>query len=291
MLQELGNTIASIAERVGPAVVGIGTRHHVGSGVLIDADLVLTNAHNVWQTATVVLGDGSKVEAERVGVDGVGDLALLRLDAAHGAAIDWEPETVAAHIGSPVVALANPGGRGLRATLGFVAATGRSFRGPHGHRIHGGFEHTAPASPGSSGGPVVDAEGRLVGINTRRLERGFYIAQTASAELAGRVDALRSGDVPQPKRLGVGLAPAEVARRLRRSAGLDEIDGLLVRYVEEGSPAARAGVLEGDVLVAAGGEPVADADRLHRILGQAGEALELRLVRVNDELTVTVTFD
>ncbi|RPI25992.1 MAG: PDZ domain-containing protein [Actinobacteria bacterium] len=291
MLRELGDAVAAIADRAGPSVVGIRSHHQVGSGVVIEGGYVLTNAHNAWGGAVVVLADGTRVDAEPAGIDGAGDLAVLRLDGPEPSPIAWDPGAVAPRIGTPVVGLANPGGRGLRATLGFVAATGRSFRGPHGRRIPGGFEHTALAPPGSSGGPVVDAEGGLVGINTRRLERGFYIAQTAGPDLASRVETLRHGDLPQPKRLGVGLAPAEVARRLRRSAGLDEVDGLLVRSVEEGSPAAAAGVLEGDVLVAAAGQPVGDTDALHAILAEAGESLEITVVRVNEELTLTVLLD
>ena len=102
--------------------------------------------------------------------------------------------------------------------------------------------------------------------------------------------ALRSGDRPQPRRLGVGLAPVEVTRRLRRTMGLDEADGLLVRLVEEGSPADVAGVKEGDVLVSAGDQSTADVDDLHRVLAAGGESLDLGLVRVNDRLTVTARF-
>lgn len=291
MLTELGNAIAAVADRVGPAVVGIGTHHHLGSGVLIAADLVLTNAHNVGHTTAVVLADGTVVEAEHVGVDAAGDLAVLRLPAEQPVTIEWAPDAVAPAIGTPVVGLANPGGRGLRATLGFVAATGRSFRGPQGRRIHGGFEHTALAPPGSSGGPVVDADGRLLGINTRRLERGFYVAQTADADFAARVEGLRSGEAPQQRRLGVVLAPSDVARKLRKSAGLDDVDGLLVRFVEDGSPAAAAGVREGDVLVAADGEQLTDPDTLHRLLAASGDELALEVVRVNERMTLPVRFD
>ena len=100
--------------------------------------------------------------------------------------------------------------------------------------------------------------------------------------------ALRSGDI-EPRRLGVGLAPVEVTRRLRRSMGLDEADGLLVRLVEEGSPADVAGVQEGDVLVS-GDQTTSDVDDLHRVLAADGESLDLGLVRVNDRLTVTARF-
>ena len=137
----------------------------------------------------------------------------------------------------------------------------------------GGFEHTALAPPGASGGPVVDLDGRLVGINTRRLGRGFYLAQAATGDLRATVTALRSGERPEPRHLGIGLAPVEVTRRLRRTMGLDEADGLLIRLVEEGSPADVAGVREGDVLVSAGDQATSDVDDLHRVLSGAGAVI------------------
>lgn len=156
--------------------------------------------------------------------------------------------------------------------------------------MEGGFEHTALAPPGASGGPVTDLRGNLLGINTRRLGRGFYLAQSAGAGMKLILAGLRSGERTEPRRLGVGLAPAEVARRLRRTMGLDEADGLLVRLVEESSPAQVAGVREGDVLVSAGGQATVDVDDLHRALAAAGASIDLGLVRVNDRLEVTATF-
>ena len=290
-LAETEETVATVAASAGRSVVGLGGRWGMGSGVVIDDDLVLTNAHNVnTDRALVTFPDGRGEHGEVIGVDVDTDLALIRVSISDAPVINWEPGEVAPSIGSPVIGLANPGGRGLRVTLGLVAAADRSFRGPRGRRVPGGFEHTALAPPGASGGPVVDAGGLLVGLNTRRLGRGFYLAQAAGVEMRQLVTSLQSGDRPEPRRLGVGLAPVEVARRLRRSLGLDDADGLLVRLVEDGSPAANAGVKEGDVLVGAGGEPTTDVDDLHRILGAGGESVELELVRVNDRLNVTASF-
>jgi S1-C subfamily serine protease len=190
-----------------------------------------------------------------------------------------------------VFALANPGGQ-LRVTFGLVSAVGRAFRGPRGRRIAGSIEHTAPLPRGASGGPVVDPAGRLLGIDTNRLGDGFYLALPADAELRQRLDALGRGETTARPRLGVGIAPARVARQLRRAVGLPERDGLLVRVVEDGGPADRAGLHTGDLLVEAGGRPVTDADELYEVLDQVGEdqTLTLRVVRGTDELTVTVSF-
>ncbi len=290
-LSAIGDEVAAVASVAGGAVVGLGGRWGQGSGVVIEPGLVVTNAHNVSPDhVTVTFPDGRVEQAGVVGLDVDSDLALLEVDTGDVDRISWQPEAVTPTIGLPVVGLANPGGRGLRATAGLIAAAERSYRTSRGRKMEGGFEHTALAPPGASGGPVTDLEGRLLGINTRRLGRGFYLAQSAGPGMKAILAALRTGEASQDRRLGVGLAPAEVGRRLRRTMGLDDADGLLVRLVEEGSPAHVAGVREGDVLVSAGGQTTVDVDDLHRALAAAGAAIDLGLVRVNDRLEVTATF-
>ncbi|HVM01300.1 MAG TPA: S1C family serine protease, partial [Acidimicrobiales bacterium] len=163
---------------------------------------------------------------------------------------------------------------------------------PRGRRITGSVEHTAPLPRGSSGSPVVDGAGRLVGISTNRLGDGFYLALPADADLEARIDALARGEAPARRHLGVAVAPPRAAAHLRRAVGLPERDGLLVRGVEDASPAARAGVREGDLLVAAAGRPLAGVDDLHAALDGLGdgEPLALTVVRGVDELAVVVRF-
>ncbi|HWB71724.1 MAG TPA: S1C family serine protease [Egibacteraceae bacterium] len=291
VLEELEQAIGRVAELVGPAVVGVGAGWGLGSGVVVSDGQVLTNAHNVrGDEVTVTFADGRTATGRVAGVDVDGDVAVVAVDTADAPTIEWTPDGIAT--GSAVFALANPGGRGLRVTFGLVSATQRAFRGPRGRRITGSVEHTAPLARGSSGGPVVDATGRLLGVNTNRLGEGFYLAIPANAELRARVEALARGDSPARPRLGVGLAPSQLARRLRRSVGLPERDGLLVRVVEDASPAARAGLRQGDLIVEAGGRAVASADDLHEVLdGLAdGDSLALAVVRGTEELAVSVTF-
>ena len=137
-------------------------------------------------------------------------------------------------------------------TYGFVSGVERTFRGPRGRRITGSVEHTAALLPGSSGGPVLDAGGQLLGINTNRLGEGFYLAIPADETLRSR-PARWPAVSPRPSRSSVSrIAPGHVARRLRRAVGLPDAEGLLIRDVTEGSPAARAGLAQGDLIVAAG---------------------------------------
>ncbi len=285
--EEIQATIELVAATVGPSVVGIG-RHQRGSGVVIDAGRVLTNAHNLrGETATVTFADGRSAVGRLAGIDIDGDLALIEVETGDASPLAWGGgETVG--VGSVVFgAAASPGG-GMRVTFGTVSAVARAFRGPGGRRIGGSLEHTAPLAPGSSGGPIVDAQGRFVGLNTNRLGEGFYLALPADAALRQRIEALGRGEPVARPRLGVTLAPAHVARRLRRSVGLPERDGLLVRGVEDGGPAARAGIVEGDLITEVGGTPVADADALLEAIGALPTPYEIRIVRGVDELVLTI---
>jgi serine protease Do len=291
VLDEIQASIKQLSEGAGPSVVGIGQRWGVGSGVVLGEGRVLTNAHNVrGDQVTVTFADGHTAEGSVAGHDIDADLAVIDVDTGGAPALPWADGT-APEVGTPVFALSNPGGRGLRVTFGFVSGIERTFRGPRGRRISGSLEHTAPLLPGSSGGPVLDAGGQLLGINTNRLGEGFYLAIPADEALRGRADALARGESAVSPRLGVTIAPGHVARRLRRAVGLPDTEGVLIREVAEDSPAARAGLAQGDLIVTAAGQPVRGADDLFDALQAAqGGTIELKLVRGTDERTLQVAF-
>lgn len=293
VLEELEAATTRVVEKVGPAVVGIGQGWGLGSGVVTAPGVVLTNAHNVHDgEVDVTFADGRSAKGRLSGADVDGDLAAVAVDTTGVTPVEWGPEGAAPQVGSAVFAVANPGGRGLRVTRGSVAAVGRTFRGPRGRRVTGTVEHTAPMAKGSSGGPLVDAGGRLVGLNTNRLGEGFYAALPADQDLRTRVDALSRGESPARPRLGVGLVPGRAARHIRRAAGLPDRDGVLVEQVEPASPAERAGLRRGDLIVAAGSAAVAGVDDLYQAVDQVGESrsLSLAVVRGADELSFTVRF-
>ena len=289
IFDEIQASIARLAENAGPSVAGIGQRWGIGSGIVLGEGRVLTNAHNVrGSQATVTFADGRTAEGTVAGHDIDGDLAVIEADTGQAAALPWA--TAAPAIGTPVFALSNPGGRGLRVTFGTVSGIDRTFRGPRGLRITGSLEHTAPLLPGSSGGPVLDAQGQLLGINTNRLGEGFYLAIPADEALRGRVDALARGESVRAPQLGIAITPGHVARRLRRAVGLPDTEGLLIRGVAEDSPAARAGLASGDLIVAAAGQPVRTVDDLSGALQTAGETIELTVLRGTDERSIQVAF-
>jgi S1-C subfamily serine protease len=288
-LDGIQEEIQGVVEQVGNAVVGIGQRWGVGSGVVLAKGQILTNAHNVrGDEVSVTFPDGHTATGRVLGHDVDGDIAVIGVETGDLQAIEWATDG-APGIGAPVFALSNPGGRGLRVTLGFITGVERTFRGPRGRRITGSIEHDAPLLPGSSGGPVVSRDGRLLGLNTHRLGEGFYLAIPADEALRTRVDALARGESQRRVRLGIGVAPSHVARGLRRAVGLPDADGLLVRLVEDDSPASRAGLATGDLIVQAAGQPVRGMDDLFRVLEtSAGGVIELVTLRGAEERTVEV---
>ncbi len=288
VLEALQQAVQGAADKVGPAVVGLGRGWGRGSGVVIAPGQVLTVAHVLrGDEVAVTFADGRTAEGRVAGSDPDLDVAVIAVDTGDVAPPAWEPADPPA-AGTPILALANPGGRGLRTTFGLVTATGRGFRGPRGRRVMGSIEHTAPLPRGSSGGPLVDADGNLLGLNAVRRDGGFILALPADAALRRRADELARGETTARPRLGVALAPPRVARRMRAAVGLPERDGLLVRGVVDDSPAATAGVERGDLLVSAGERPLSSMDDLFEALDRAGETLALTIVRGTDEREITV---
>jgi serine protease Do len=285
LLDDLSSAISGAAAAAAPSVVGIGARLR-GSGVVVGPDRVLTNAHNLrGEEVTVTFADGRSLRGRVAGTDVDGDLAVIDVSTEGAPALAWADGGVA--VGGVVFGLAATSGGPARVTVGTVSAIARAFRGPGGRRISGSLEHTAPMAPGSSGGPIVDAAGRLVGLNTHRIGEGFYLARQADAELRERVEVLSRGTSVERPRLGIEVAPAHVARRLRRSVGLPDREGLLVRGVEDGSPAAGAGIREGDLVVKVAGTDVGDADALLDAMAGATGSIDVVVVRGADELTLT----
>jgi serine protease Do len=285
-LDQIQSTIENAAREQGPAVVGVGRGWRVGSGTVIAQGRVLTAAHHALPDgATVTFADGRQSAGELLAADRELDLAVLGTETGDVGPPAWANWDSPLGIGTPVLGLGNPGGRGLRATLGFVAASERGFRGPRGRRISGAIEHTASLPRGSAGGPLLDTEGRLLGINVLRLEGGLIIALGVAGGLREAAERLAEGEQPDRPYLGVAVAPPRVARRMRRAVGLPERDGLLVRAVEDGSAAERGGISQGDLIVGAAGRQVDGVDSLHRALDEASGngSLVLTVVRGTEE--------
>lgn len=307
-LTETETTLRDAAARFGPAIVGLGPGWGMGTGVVICPGQVLTVAHALARRrrrgrgvrdatgdpeTTVTFADGAHRTATLAGRDTDLDLAVLNVDTADAPALPPAPDAPPPDIGQAVLALADPGGRGLRVTHGFVSSAGRSLRGPGGRRLAGAIEHTAPLPSGSSGAPLLDLEGRLLGLNTVRAPGGLILALALDAAVAERVAALAGGQASERPRLGVAVAPPRAGRELRRAVGLPERAGLLVRAVQEGGAAARAGVRRGDLIIALGETTTPSIDDLHSAIAAlpSTQGASLRLVRGAEELTVDVALE
>ena len=262
-IEELQTAVAAVAERVGPSIVGIG-RDSRGSGVVIADGQVLTNAHNLR-------GDEVTVDLRRRSIDDRHGRRRRRRRRPRGRHRSTRPAPRPSTWGDgAALAIGDAGLRrggaataaGRRVTFGLVSAIARAFRGPGGRRIDGSVEHTAPARPG-----LVRWGARRRGGPARRPQhqpdrRGLLSRAPGRCRAAQR-GSMRSAAASRRRaaRLGVAIAPSHVARRLRRSVGLPERDGVLVRGVEDGSPAEAAGIEAGDLIVAAAGRDIADARR------------------------------
>ncbi len=278
-------------EQVGPAVVHVaaegprgGPPGGQGSGVIFTPDgYALTNSHVVGgaQRLTVSLGDGRRLPATLVGDDPDTDLAVLRLagsghpHAALGASSRLK-------VGQMVVAIGNPFGFQATVTAGIVSALGRTLRARSGRAIDSVIQTDAPLNPGNSGGPLVSAAGRVVGINTAIIAHAQGICFAIGSDTAITVAAqlMREGRVRRG-RIGMAAQTVPIDLRLVRAHGLPLRSGALVTELTADAPAIRAGLQPGDVVVRLSGHPVGGTDDLHRLLtgDTIGQATTIEFLR------------
>jgi S1-C subfamily serine protease len=239
---------------------------------------------------TVTLFDGRRAQADLVGDDPDTDLAVIRIGAPGLPAVTFG-DSHAVRVGQLAIAIGNPYGFQCTVTAGVVSALGRSLRATSGRLIDNVLQTDAALNPGNSGGPLVDSRGRVIGVNTAviRAAQGlcFAIGINTAAFVAGRL--IKDGRITRGY-LGLAGQDAPLHRRLVRFHGLTVERGILVASVESGSPAERAGIRPGDVLIAFNDRPVDGIDALHRLLVDTaiGVASPLTVIRGADRLAVTI---
>jgi S1-C subfamily serine protease len=242
--------------------------------------LVLTNSHVVAPAArtTVTTVDGSTLSARLVGNDPDTDLALLRVDAPVTLACAQLGDSKRLKRGQLVIAIGNPLGFESTVTTGVVSALGRSLRARSGRLIDDLIQTDAALNPGNSGGPLVSSRGDVVGINTAIIQGAQGICFAVAANTATFVlgELVRHGRVRRAF-IGISGQQTPIPRRLRLAAGLEQDSGVMVTAVEPGSPAARAGLAQRDLVISLDGRPVTGADDLVRLLtgDRIGRAVEL----------------
>jgi S1-C subfamily serine protease len=288
VLQDLSDALAATVETAGSSVVQVEARRRLpASGIIWSSDGVIVTAYHAVErdeNISVGLPDGQSVPATLIGRDPTTDLAVLRAQASTTSGVKTAgltPPTWAdldnLHVGHLVLALGRPG-RTVQATLGIVSALGESWRTPAGGRIDRYLQTDVVMYPGFSGGPLVDAAGQVLGLNTSALLRGISLTVPAST-LSQVVQTLLTHGHVRRGYLGVGAQPVRLPSGLEQQLGQET--GLLLASVEPGSPADQGGLLLGDTIVALDGQPVRHMDDLLALLSsdRVGETLPIRIVR------------
>ncbi|HEX7287814.1 MAG TPA: trypsin-like peptidase domain-containing protein [Candidatus Angelobacter sp.] len=297
-LDAYSRVVTGVAESVSPSVLRIQTEGvrgggGSGSGFIFTPDgFVLTNSHVVHGAKKIKVGtpDSGEFQAQRIGEDPDTDLALLRIDAPGLRPIRLG-DSRRIRVGQLVVAIGNPYGFQHTVTAGVVSALGRSLRSQSGRLIEDVIQTDAALNPGNSGGPLVNAAGEVIGVNTATIlpAQGlcFAISINTAKFIAGKL--LRDGQVRRSF-IGVQAQTAPLNRNIARHYGLASATGALIIGVEPGSPAAKAGLQEGDVIVALGDKSVEGVDVLHRLLSEERIARTTTLVvlRGSRRLELTV---
>jgi len=298
LLDAYSQAVTGAAARVGPSVAAIDVvtgqgRRGGGSGFVFRPDgHILTNSHVVHDAAdiTVAFPDGRRLEAARVGDDPATDLAVLRTLKAD---LPWASlgDSAALKPGQLVVALGNPLGFQWTVTAGVVSALGRSLRGESGRLIDGVIQTDAALNPGNSGGPLVSSRGEVVGVNTAIIlgAQGICFAIPSNTATFVAETLIREGRVRRAW-LGIAGQSIELPARLAQGHAIEGDGAVLVAGVEPESPAAAAGLREGDLLVTLGEGRVRGIDDLHRLLGgdAVGKPYPLGVLRGKRRLELSV---
>jgi len=302
LLDAYSEAVVSVVDAVGPSVVSVRTHAHsgrragagAGSGVIIASDgYVLTNSHVVHgaRELEVSLTDGRRFPATLTGDDPGTDLAVIRVVAPALPAARFG-QSAGLRVGQVVIAIGNPFGFESTVSAGVVSALGRSLRSTTGWLIDNIIQTDVALNPGNSGGPLVDSRGRVVGINSAVFAMAQGISFAVPIDTATWVvpQLLARGRVSRAS-LGFGGQSRAVDRRLARALELTNARAVEVVSVEPGTPAARAGVQSGDLVVAIDARVVQSVDDIHRVLltWPIGEPLTLTVVRGTDRREVRVT--
>ena len=295
-LRALSDDLAAAVERAGRSVVAIHARPRIpASGIYWREGIVVATSHTIRkeQDIAITLPDGTGAQAQLVERDGGTDLAVLRFDSApSSSAVSVAPRASdgALRVGSLVLAVGRPGGEGVSTSLGVISALGDKWRTWSGGEIDQFVRLDLSIYDGFSGGALVDADGNVLGVNCSALARGTPLT-IPNATVERVVNALLTRGHVARAYLGVAMQPVRLTRALGQKLGLgDAARGVLVVMVESDSPADRAGLLVGDVIVAAGDESVAEPQDIAALLGaeRVGAELELSVVRGGEQRSLRV---
>ncbi len=295
LLDAYSRAVVSAAEKVSPSVAKIEVtqtagrsrsgepreHHGGGSGFVFTPDgLVLTNSHVVHNASRiqVSLPDGRRFPAHLIGEDPATDIAVIRIDAPNLSVVTFG-DSQKLRVGQLAIAIGNPYGFQYTVTAGVVSALGRSLRSYSGRMIDDVIQTDASLNPGNSGGPLVSSDGSIIGVNTATImgAQGLCFA-------IGQQGRIRRAYI------GVEAQTVPLHRRIVRFYDLPKETGVIVLGAENGTPAQKAGLREGDVIIAFSGQPVAGVDDLHRLLtdSQVGIASPITVIRRTERLELEI---
>jgi S1-C subfamily serine protease len=317
LLDAYSQSVTSAVERISPSVVHVEVhqalpernsgrtrsgapreRQGGGSGFIFTPDgLILTNSHVVHDASQIAIttSDGRRMKASMIGEDAANDLAVIRIDEPHFE----EPHLQAAglgdsqklRVGQIAIAIGAPYGFQSTVTAGVVSALGRSLRSYSERLIDNVIQTDASLNPGNSGGPLIDSAGRVIGVNTATIlpAQGicFAIGINTAKFVASRL--LRDGRIRRSY-IGVSAQTVPIHRRIVRFYDLANETGAMVLSLEENSPAKRAGLREGDIIVALEAKPIAGVDDLHRLLTdvRVGVSSAVTVLRYTEKLELRI---
>jgi S1-C subfamily serine protease len=305
LLDEYSRTVVAAVDRVAPAVVNIDIKQQLnsrrgprevggsGSGFIIAPDgFILTNSHVVHGAKAIVvnLPDGREYPAQLIGDDPDTDLAVIRIDAPHLAHVRLA-DSENLRVGQIVIAIGNPLGFQASVTAGVISALGRSMHAQSGRLIDNIIQTDAALNPGNSGGPLVNSAGEVIGVNTAMIRPAqgicFAIASNTARFVAGWL--IKDGKIRRSY-IGVAGQNVPIHRRIVRFYNLPCETAVLVASLESESPAAKAGVREGDLIVAFNGEPIGSIHELHKRLmaEQIGVESNMLIIRHTEKLELSI---
>lgn len=310
LLDAYSESITRVAETVGPAVVRLDIKRRVrgrdgrgrdvtrevggsGSGFIFTPDgLIATNSHVVSGAAGigVTLNDGQTLQGQLIGDDPDTDLAVVRVEGHRLPAVQLG-ESRCLRVGQLAIAIGNPYGFQCTVTAGVVSALGRSLRSQTGRLMDDVIQTDAALNPGNSGGPLVNSRGDVIGVNTAMIlpAQGICFATAVDTAKVTIAQLLKHGRVRRA-RLGIAGQNIVLPRRMVRHHGLDHDGAVQAAAIERGGPASRAGLEQGDIIVAFAGQPVAGFDDLHRLLTEEklGGTMPVMVLRRGQRLTLAI---
>ena len=292
VLLSLSNNLADAVERAGQSTVAVHARQRQSaSGVLWRPGVIVATDHTIERDddITITLADGKSVSATLAGRDPSTDLAILKVDGAN-LSVAAIGDAAALRVGHMALAVGRFGEGGLGTSLGVVSALSGAWNTWRGGQVDQFIRADVTLYPGFSGGPLVNAAGEIVGINTSGLSRSMGL--TIPAATVNRVvDQLLSTGRIARGYLGLGLQPVRLPDTLKQTVGTTSDTGVIIISIEGGGPAEQAGLFIGDIIVSLDGTPVTDTDAVQKLLGpeRIGSALKAKIARGGQPVDVTIT--